>query len=62
MNAQNIGVVDKVNYLGVTLETTRCRTKQKTLAQAKGYKPLVATDKCISVIHSIKLQMENYTK
>jgi hypothetical protein len=40
----------------VTLDSTECWNKQKTLAKAKGYQAVVAVDKCISVTADIKVQ------
>jgi hypothetical protein len=54
---KNIEVVDKFNYLGVTLDSTGSWNKQKTLAKMKGYQALRATDKCIVVTTDIKVQM-----
>ena len=53
MNAQNIEVDDKFNYLRVISESMRGWSKQKTPAIAKGHQALAATDKCILVTHSI---------
>jgi hypothetical protein len=47
MNAQNIEVDDKFNYLGVMSESMRGWSKQKTPTIAKGYQALAATNKCI---------------
>jgi hypothetical protein len=57
VNGQNIEVVDKFNYLGVTLDSTGSWNKQKTLAKMKGYQALKATDKSIAVTPDIKVQM-----
>jgi hypothetical protein len=57
MNGQNIEVVVKFNYLGVTLESTGCWNQQKTLAKATEYQSLVAIEKCILVTPSRMIQM-----
>jgi hypothetical protein len=57
VNGQNIEVVDKFNYLGVTLDSTGSWNKQKTLAKMKGHQALRATDKCTAVTPDIKVQM-----
>jgi hypothetical protein len=57
VNRQNIEVVDKCTYLGVTLESTGSWNKQKTLARDKGYRALVAINKCISVTPNTEIQM-----
>jgi hypothetical protein len=48
VNGQNIEVVDKLNYLGLTLDNTGDWDKQKILAEVKEYPVLRAIDKCIS--------------
>jgi hypothetical protein len=53
----NNEVVDKFNYLGMTLESTGEWNKQIKLAKTKGYQALIAIDKCISVTPSIMVQM-----
>ena len=57
VNGQNIEVVDKFNYLGVTLDSTGSWNTQKTLAKMKAYQALRATGKCIAVTPDIKVQM-----
>jgi hypothetical protein len=57
MNWQNTEVVDKFNFLGVTLESTGGWNKEKTLAKTEGYRAVIPTDKCISVHPSVKVQM-----
>jgi len=53
MNAQNIEVDDKFNYLGVMSESMRGGSEQKTSAIANGYQALAAADKGILVTYSI---------
>jgi hypothetical protein len=60
MNWQNIEVVDTFNYLGLTLGSTGCWKKQKSLAEKEGYEAVTPTDKCISATPSIKVQMLEY--
>jgi hypothetical protein len=50
MNGQSIEVVDKFNYLGVFLKNTEGWSKQKTLANAKGYAAFLATANCVLVL------------
>jgi hypothetical protein len=57
VNGQNIEVVDKFNYLGVTTDSTGSWNKQKTSAEIKGYQALGAIDKCRAVIPNVKVQM-----
>ena len=54
VNGHNIGVVDKFNYLGVTLDKTGSWNKQKNLAKMKGYQALRTIDKCVSVTSNVK--------
>jgi len=63
MNGQNSEVVEKFNYLEVTLEITWGWNKQKILPNTKGYPALVAIDKCVSVTTGVMIQMlENIHK
>jgi hypothetical protein len=45
MNWQNVEVVDKFNFLVVTLESTGDWNKEKTLAKTEGYGAVIHTDK-----------------
>jgi hypothetical protein len=58
VNGQNIEVVDKFTYLGVTLDNTGRWNKEKTLAKTKGRQTLRAIGKCILV--KVKVKLSHY--
>jgi hypothetical protein len=59
-NDHRIEVVDEINYLGVTFESSGGWNKQKLKVRAKGNQNLVATDKCLARAPDIKIKtLEN---
>jgi len=62
MNAQNIEVDDKFNYLGVMSESMWGWRKQKTPATAKRYQAIAAQMYNGKPQYSLKLHMENMYK
>jgi hypothetical protein len=48
MGGQNIEIIDRFKYLGITLENTGEWRNQKASIKAKGNQTLTAIDKCLA--------------
>jgi hypothetical protein len=60
VNDHRTEVVDEINYLGVTFESSGGWNKQKLKARAKGNQTLVAIDKCLARAPDISVKtLEN---
>jgi hypothetical protein len=63
MGGQNIEIIDKFNYLGITLENTGGWRNQKASIKAKGNQALTAIDKCLATTPNMKVRtLENIYK
>jgi hypothetical protein len=60
MGGQNIEIVDKFKYLGITSENTGGWRNQKASIKAKDNQALTATDKCEATTPNMKVRtLEN---
>jgi hypothetical protein len=60
MGGQNIQIIDKFKYLGITLENTGGWRNQKASIKAKGNEALTAVDKCLATTPDMKVRtLEN---
>jgi hypothetical protein len=60
MGGQNIQIIDKFKYLGITLENTGRWKKQKASIKAKGNQVLTAIDKCLVTTPNIEVRTLEY--
>jgi hypothetical protein len=60
MGGQNIEIIDKFKYFGITLENTGGWRNQKASIKAEGNQSLTATDKCLATTPNMKVRtLEN---
>jgi hypothetical protein len=63
MGGQNIEIIDKFKYLGITLENTGGWRNQKASIKTKGNQALTAIDMCLAATPNMKVRtLENNMK
>jgi hypothetical protein len=60
MGGQNMEIIHKFKYLGITSENTGGWRNQKPFIQAKGKQALTATDKCLARTPNMKARTLKY--